>query len=238
MAFEEIKALTFDTGGTILDWHSGFRDAFAHAGRRHGIDADWAQMANRLRRRSLGKMIGLGEHSPPAFNIDGAHRLALDELLEKHELTMFDSDDRHAIAYTAPHQFKCWPDFVAGLQQLRQHRLCASFTILSYRLIMDTARHNGVTWDAVFSCEGIGKYKMLPYPYERVADYLQLEPSQILMVASHHFDLDAAAEVGYKTAYVLRAQEWGAGPAPQAEQRHERDISVATFPELAARLAP
>jgi FMN phosphatase YigB (HAD superfamily) len=26
-----IKALTFDTGGTILDWHRGISDAFAAA---------------------------------------------------------------------------------------------------------------------------------------------------------------------------------------------------------------
>lgn len=32
-----IKALTVDTGGTVLDWHSGFRDAFAAAGDRHGM---------------------------------------------------------------------------------------------------------------------------------------------------------------------------------------------------------
>ena len=34
----------------------------------------------------------------------------------------------------------------------------ASFTILSYRLILDTAKKNGLSWDAVFSCEAIGKY--------------------------------------------------------------------------------
>ena len=37
----EIKALTFDTGGTILDWHTGFLNAFKIAGNEHGIDKDW-----------------------------------------------------------------------------------------------------------------------------------------------------------------------------------------------------
>ena len=31
MGMADVKALTFDTGGTILDWHSGFRDALAAA---------------------------------------------------------------------------------------------------------------------------------------------------------------------------------------------------------------
>jgi FMN phosphatase YigB (HAD superfamily) len=29
MSIEGIEALTFDTGGTILDWHTGIRDALA-----------------------------------------------------------------------------------------------------------------------------------------------------------------------------------------------------------------
>ena len=32
MSLNQIKALTFDTGGTILDWHSGFSTAFKIAG--------------------------------------------------------------------------------------------------------------------------------------------------------------------------------------------------------------
>ena len=37
-----IKALAFDTGGTILDWHTGFRDAFSKAGKKHKVEKDWA----------------------------------------------------------------------------------------------------------------------------------------------------------------------------------------------------
>ena len=35
-----IKALTFDTGGTILDWHTGISAALAEAGGRHGLERD------------------------------------------------------------------------------------------------------------------------------------------------------------------------------------------------------
>ena len=37
MSIKDIKALTFDTGGTILDWHTGFKNAFEKAGEEHGI---------------------------------------------------------------------------------------------------------------------------------------------------------------------------------------------------------
>jgi len=53
MSLERVRALTFNTGGTRLHWHSGFWDAFAAAGPRHVIERDWAAMANALRRRSI-----------------------------------------------------------------------------------------------------------------------------------------------------------------------------------------
>ena len=231
-----IRALTFDTGGTILDWHTGFKDALTIAGRRHGIERDWAALANELRRRSLKAMINLGECGPPAYNFDGAHRTALDAIIGENDLGVFSEDDRHAIAYQAPHNFRCWPDFPAVLPKLREKYICASFTILSFRIIMDTARLNRLAWDAVFSCEAIGKYKILPEAYDTVARYLQLDPSQICMVACHNFDLDAAKRRGYKTAFVKRPLEWGNDGPPDPEPNPIHDIVVEDFPALAKAL--
>jgi 2-haloacid dehalogenase len=71
--------------------------------------------------------------------------MALDELIEAHNLEAFTQDERHAIAYDAAHNFECWPDFPAVLPKLRAKYICASFTILSFRIIMDTARCNGLS---------------------------------------------------------------------------------------------
>ena len=236
MSLSDIRALTFDTGGTILNWHTGFATALGKTGARHGLTRNWPALANDMRRKGLAKMIDLGKTSPPAYTFDGAHRLALEEVIAEHGLEVFSEAERHAIAYDAPHHFECWPDFPAVLPHLREKFICASFTILSYRIIMDTARHNGLSWDAVFSCEGIGKYKVLPEAYDTVARYLQLDPSQICMVACHNVDLDAAKARGYKTAFVKRPLEWGpdAPPAPAPNEIH--DIVVDDFPALAAAL--
>jgi 2-haloacid dehalogenase len=236
MSLDGIKALTFDTGGTILDWHSGFREALAEAGGRHGIERDWGALANEIRRKSLKRMLNLGEHAPPAYNFDGAHRAALDEVLAENGLEALSGDERHEIAYTRVHKFRCWPDFSAVLPALRKRYICASFTILSFRIIIDTARRNGLSWDAVISCEAIGKYKILPEAYETAARFLQLEPGQCCMVACHNFDLDAAKAVGFKTAFVRRPDEWGAEGPPDPQPNPIHDIVVDSFPELATAL--
>lgn len=234
-----VKALTFDTGGTILDWHTGFRDALAKAGQRHGVTRDWALMANQLRRRSLGAMLNLGQDQPPTYNFDDAHRFTLDEILGEEGLEDFTENDRHAIAYEAVHALACWPDFPPTLPKLRQRHMVASFTILSYRIIIDTARRNGLSWDAVLSCEGIGKYKLLPESYAKAAHFLQLDPSECLMVACHRFDLDAAHTAGFRTALVRRPMEWG--PEAQANDPNavegDYDVVVDDFPALDAILA-
>jgi hypothetical protein len=77
---EAIKVLAFDTGGTILDWHSGLVSVLAECGARCGVERDWNRFANEYRRRSLGRMLGAVE---PSFNIDDVHRVVLDELLDE-----------------------------------------------------------------------------------------------------------------------------------------------------------
>ena len=230
-----IKALTFDTGGTVLDWHTGFRDAFAAAGRRHGIDRDWAALANDLRRRSLAAMLDLGRDGPPSYNFDDAHRFCLDALLADEDLEAFDDADRRAIAWEAPHGFTAWPDVQGGLQALRETYIVASFTLLSYRLVIDTSRLNGLVWDAVLSCEGLGVYKLLPKAYRRATALLQLRPGQCMMVACHPYDLDAAAAVGFKTALIRRPDEWGheSNEPPPQGQSGPYDVEVDDVLELA-----
>lgn len=231
-----IRALTFDTGGTILDWHTGFRTALASAGARHGVDHDWAGLTNELRRRSLKRMLRLGEHTPPAYNFDQAHRAVLDELLAERGLDVLTEEDRRAIAWDAAHGFTCWPDFPPVLPRLRKSFICASFTILSFRMIIDTARANGLSWDAVISCEAIGKYKILPESYRTAARLLQLDPSECCMVACHNFDLDAARAEGFRTAFVRRPDEWGVDGPPDPEPNPHHDFIVGSFPELAEAL--
>ncbi len=232
-----IKALTFDTGGTILDWHTGFSTALKSLGTELGVTHDWTAMANDMRRRSLGKMIDLGKDEPPAYNFDGSHRMVLDELLAENGMQRATDEQRKKIWWDTVHNLQCWPDFPSTLPKLRERYMCASFTILSFRIIIDTARRNGLSWDAVISCEAIGKYKVLPESYQTAARFLQLPPEECCMVACHNFDLDAARACGFKTAFVRRPDEWGSAGSPDPEPNPDCDYIVDTFPELVQKLS-
>src|SRR5437899_2081083 len=100
-----IKALTFDTGGTILDWHHGLSRAFAAAGARHGLQADWATLTNAYRRRSLQAMLN-AEH--PTFNIDDVHRQMLDTMVAESGLEAFTAPLPHGSPWS-PARFSWSP---------------------------------------------------------------------------------------------------------------------------------
>lgn len=231
-----IKALTFDTGGTILDWHTGVSNTLQELGAAHGLSKDWHEIANDFRRRSLGAMVNHGELQPATKNFDDIHRETMDVIALSHGLEVFTAEDRRRVWWDTMHSLQCWPDFPDVLPQLRKKYFCVSFTILSFRIIMDTARRNNLSWDAVVSCEAIGKYKILPEAYEGCAKFLQLKPEECCMVACHNFDLDAAKKVGFKTAFVRRPDEWGNAGPPDPEPSLHHDFVVDTFPELAELL--
>ena len=236
MGLEEVKALTFDTGGTVLDWHTGFSAVLAKAGAKYGLQKDWPGLANELRRRSLGLTVRMGEHSPPERNHDESHRMALDEIVAENGLDAFNAEDRRDIWWQTAHSLRAWPDFPAVLPKLREQYICASFTILSFRMIIDTSKRNDLSWDAVISCEAIGKYKTLPEAYLTAAKWLHLEPGECCMVACHNFDLDAAKKAGFKTAFVRRPDEWGAEGPPDPVPNPNHDIIADDFPDLARQL--
>jgi len=227
-----VKALTFDTGGTILDWHRGISGAFAAAGAARGLQADWAEVTNEYRRRSLKGIVN-AEH--PAYNFDDVHRAKLDEVIAHFKLDALTAADRDAI-WRSWHALDAWPGFAAAAARIRQRYIVASFTLLTTSLVVDVSRKNGIVWDAIISCEMIGVYKTRPQAYLTAAKWLQLPPAQIMMVACHNFDLDAARACGYQTAFVRRPDEWGPGGPPDPRPNPACTVVVDDFEALADKL--
>lgn len=140
----QVKALTFDTGGTILDWHTGVCIAFQKVGQRHDLSLDWHAVTNDYRRLAMKGIVGQVQ---PAFNMDDAHRTALDEVLTKYGLLQFDSQERWQI-FHAWHELSVWPDFPSALVRIRKKLPAISFTMLPLSLVLNVSRKNDLDWDA------------------------------------------------------------------------------------------
>lgn len=228
----QIKALTFDTGGTVLDWHGGLVQALSRAGSAHGITLDWHEVANHWRRLAMKAIVG---QVRPSFNMDDVHRTTLDETLAHFGMRGLDAKEVHDI-WHAWHRLDAWPDFPGALTRLRSMLPVVSFTMLPTSLVVDVSRRNGLTWDAVISCEMLGVYKPNPESYATTARWLSLEPAQILMVACHNFDLNAAKKAGFRTAFIRRPDEWGPSGPPDPNPNMEYDLVEDGFDALVERV--
>jgi 2-haloacid dehalogenase len=106
-----------------------------------------------------------------------------------------------------------WPDAVSGLTRLRKRFVVCALSNGSMSQLISLAKHGGLPWDAVLSVELFRAYKPHPRVYLGGAELLQLAPAQVMMVAAHVYDLQAAKANGLRTAFVARPDEWGRGPA-------------------------
>lgn len=223
-----IRALTFDTGGTVLDWHGGLvRRLNAVCGDRlagmepHVLVNDW-------RKRAMKAIVG---QLQPAFNMDDVHRETLGATLQAFGLVDLSASEREAL-WRGWYELDAWPDFPAALQALGQALPVVSFTMLPTALVMGVSRRNALAWDAIISCEMIGMYKPHAEAYATAARWLGLAPQDILMVACHNFDLNAAQAAGFKTAFVYRPDEWGPQGPPDPHPNRPYDLVVDGFEEL------
>jgi 2-haloacid dehalogenase len=109
------------------------------------------------------------------------------------------------------------------------------FTRLPLALKLAVSRLNALTRDAVISCQMIGVYKPNLEACLTAARWMGAAPHNILMVACHNFDLNAAQDVGFKTAFVYRRDEWGPAEPPDPTPNRTYDKVCADFAELAAK---
>jgi 2-haloacid dehalogenase len=167
--------------------------------------------------------------------MDDVHRRVLDETLAEFDFELLTAIERDELWRTW-HQLDAWPDFAPALVALRQSLPVVSFTMLPTALVIDVSRRNGLSWDAIVSCEMIGVYKPHAEAYQTAARWLNLPPQSILMVACHNFDLNAAHAAGMRTAFVRRPDEWGPAGPPDPNPNMAYDFIEEGFDGLRARV--
>ena len=222
-----IKALTFDTGGTVLDWHSGFKKGFQEISDKFSLSLNCQELANELRRKSL--KIVTNQEKKSLINFDEAHRIALEELLLENSINLNDENKKY-LYYFIPSKLNVWSDFLEPFNMLKNKYVCVSFTLLSNRLVYENSKRNNIYWDLILSCESLEVYKPDLEAYKKTAKLLQLDPSECVMVACHSFDLNAAKKVGFRTIFVKRNKEWG--PETKISLDGEYDAVVSNFKEI------
>jgi 2-haloacid dehalogenase len=232
----DIKALAFDVFGTVVDWHGSIIAEGRAFARDHGLrQVDWARFAETWRAGYAPAMDRVRRGDIPWLKIDELHRMILDGIVRDFGMDGLSEaalDDLNRVW----HRLRPWLDSVPGLTRLKQRFIITTLSNGNTSLLVNMARNAGLPWDCVISAELFHHYKPDPETYRGCAALLDVEPSALLMVASHKSDLRAARAVGCCTAFVRRPLEHGPGATTDLGAEADFDFNVDSIEELAMAL--
>jgi 2-haloacid dehalogenase len=101
--------------------------------------------------------------------------------------------------------------------------------------MVDIARRNKFSWDAVLGSEIARDFKPKPAVYLMTAAALNLHPEEVMMCAAHSDDLRSAASNGLRAAHIARPGENVPGTGESAP-RVPVDFAARNMEDLATQL--
>ncbi len=228
-----LKALTFDTFGTVVDYRGSIIDEGRALSQAKHLTVDWEKFADAWRADYAPSMHRVRTGELPWTTLDQLNRTILDRLLMQFEI-MGLNEAEVAEFNRVWHRLKPWPDAVNGLKRLKKTFTIAALSNGNVSLLTDLAKYAGLPWDLIIGADLSHHYKPDREVYLMAASHLDVPPASILMVAAHQDDLRAAKSVGFKTAFVRRSLEGPNGDHRPVEPGW--DLVVNDFNELAQRL--
>lgn len=206
---EDVKAIVFDTVGTLLDTYGSITKKGAQFTEARGIQVDWIKLLDEWRAewRRLTDQIAQG--AAPWRSADFVYREALDKALAPYDwsakLSAGDRNQLNDLWY----EIDPWPDTRPGLERLRKRYTLSTLSNGSMASLIRMIKTGNLPFDCILTAELVKSAKPDPKVYELARSALNLRPDQILMVAAHKYDLAAAKKFGFRVAFIPRPLEFG-----------------------------
>ncbi|WP_316205287.1 haloacid dehalogenase type II [Bradyrhizobium sp. SZCCHNS3004] len=231
-----VKALVFDVFGTVVDWRTSLIADFTRWSESRGIKGDWTALVDGWRGLYVGSMDEVRRHPERGYVIlDVLHRRSLEQLVAQLGIVGLTDADLDYLT-RGWHRLHPWSDSVAGLTRLKRKFIIAPLSNGNVALLTNMAKFAGLPWDLIMSAELFAHYKPDPETYLGAARLLGLAPGEVMMVAAHNNDLQAAQRYGLKTAFVARPTEYGPLQSRDFEATGTWDIVAKDFGRLADSL--
>jgi 2-haloacid dehalogenase len=231
----DIKVLAFDVFGTVVDWRSSVTAEGEQLGNAKGLQIDWAAFADAWRSIYRPYMDRAAAGNLPWTKLDDLHRQMLDETLARFGIQGLSEDEKQNFNRVW-HRLDGWPDSAPGLQRLKTRFVITTLSNGNISLLTHMAKHAGLPWDCILSAENVRHYKPAPEVYLLVPQLFDLKPDQVMMVAAHEHDLQAAQKHGLRTAFVHRPLERGPGKAAEVPPADRYDFVARDMLDLAEQL--
>ena len=226
-----IKSIFFDVFGTVFDWHKSIHQESIKFASVHKLSFDEFSFTDNWRAgfRSLQSKVANKERD--YLSMDEIHMEILIELLS--DLNIKNIDKKSLIKFNESwHRLIPWNDSLSGLAELKNNFLISALSNGNLSILVKLSKNSKIPWDLILSAEFFGTYKPDPKVYLGAINLLESKPEESMMVASHAYDLDGASNIGLKTCYVHRPNEFGTGIGEDYGDLSRFDIVVESFEEI------
>lgn len=223
-----VKALVFDTFGTIVDWRGSVIAEGMSWGKAKGLQIDWASFADHWRLGYRPAMDKVRKGDLPWTRLDDLHRMILEDLLKEFKIQGLTEEEKVSWSHVW-RRLKPWPDSVEGLTRLKKKYVVAPLSNGNIALITNLSKFGGLPWDAILGAELARHYKPDREVYVSAPYFLDLKPEEVMMVAAHASDLQAARSYGLRTGFIYRPKEFGNGTAGVPDKAGPGDFDVVSI---------
>ena len=226
-----MKILAFDVFGTVVDWYG----SIAREVQTLGLPVDPGRFALDWRAGYQPAMARVRSGELGWTRIDDLHRMILDDLLARYGIDLPEAD-RRALNLVW-HRLTPWPEAVSGLTRLKSRFIITTLSNGNISLLTEMAKRSGLPWDCILSAETFRHYKPDPETYLGVCRLFEIPPQEMMLVAAHKDDLDAARLLGCRTAFVERPLEFGPDHTIDIGRESRFDFHARDFEDLADQLS-
>ena len=198
---QQCDAIVFDVIGTLVDedgtWASVAERLMAEAGvdRTADLRASWVQ---HLERQMNAVVAGDAPWRPHQQLVIDSARDAITSAGGN------PSSKALALVASLDSRYQAWPDVAAATAALRRNVLVVGVSNGDLDSLARLANANAINWDIALSTGSVRTFKPAPAAYRYAIDALRIDPDRTLFVAAHPWDLRAASEHGFRTAYIAR----------------------------------
>lgn len=131
------------------------------------------------------------------------------------------------------HRLSPWPDSADALRRLKAKFIITTLSNGGIGLLTHMAKKGGLDWDVILCAEVFKAYKPDFRVYNGVGRVLGYRDDEVMMVAAHHNDLDAAQDAGLRTAYIERPVEFGEDMIKDITRKERHPLHFGSIAELA-----
>jgi len=232
-----VRAVLFDTFGTVVDWRSGISSAVRAFAADHVLTLDPGAFADAWRAHYEPSKERVRSGQRPYVSLDTLHRENLDAVLRSHGIDPDAFAPGELTSLTAAwHYLPPWPDSAEGIRQLKRDFIVGPLSSGHTALLVNMAKAAGLQWDVILGSDISRAYKPSPEAYRIPAALLGLDPGEVMLAAAHNSDLAGARRAGLATAFIARPTEQGSRQLTDLAAADDWDVTATSVTGLARQL--